>query len=302
MRTTLPTVSGKKKTKPEITDKKVQGVAPETVKTEKSEILKKGRKKNKLSKKVTSKQKTTVKEALVAQTTSQQEPQIISKKTAATKLSKKKREDTQTEETEPQRTKPSFVRPQLNEIVEETNKLQQPSAATPLEIEVKPELSTESRKHDESLENRQENLHQIEVEAIISNHTAAAMGAAMVPLPIVDIISISTIQLMMVRKISHKYNFNLSDDIGKSIVAALTAGLAPLSISRVLSSLIKVVPGYGSIIGGLSATLMAGAATYATGHVFKHHYECGGTFLNFNPDEAHAYYEKKFKEGQKKLQ
>ncbi len=40
------------------------------------------------------------------------------------------------------------------------------------------------------------------------------------------------------------------------------------------------------------------ACTYAVGKVFSRHFAEGGTFLSFDPEEARAFYEEMFKEGQ----
>ncbi|NJL59719.1 MAG: hypothetical protein HC887_08825 [Desulfobacteraceae bacterium] len=43
----------------------------------------------------------------------------------------------------------------------------------------------------------------------------------------------------------------------------------------------------------------AGAMTYAVGRVFLQHFESGGTFLNFNPEEVKEHYARLFEEGKK---
>ncbi len=43
----------------------------------------------------------------------------------------------------------------------------------------------------------------------------------------------------------------------------------------------------------------AGSMTYAVGRVFLQHFESGGTFLNFNPEEVKEHYARLFEEGKK---
>ena len=42
---------------------------------------------------------------------------------------------------------------------------------------------------------------------------------------------------------------------------------------------------------------LAGASTYAVGKVFVQHFESGGTFLNFDPEDVRDYYAEQFEKG-----
>ena len=64
-------------------------------------------------------------------------------------------------------------------------------------------------------------------------------------------------------------------------------------------SVIKLIPGIGSFIGGATVSVFAGASTYALGEVFKKHFSTGGTILDFDPDRLRKYYKEKFEKGKK---
>jgi len=81
---------------------------------------------------------------------------------------------------------------------------------------------------------------------------------------------------------------------GKALVTSLTS----TTIARLgAGSLVKLVPGLGSMLGGATVSAFAGASTYALGEVFKKHLESGGTILDFDPDRLRKYYKEKFEKG-----
>jgi hypothetical protein len=62
-------------------------------------------------------------------------------------------------------------------------------------------------------------------------------------------------------------------------------------------SLIKLVPGLGTLIGGVTVSVFNGASTFALGEVFKKHFQSGGTILDFDVDRLKKVYREKFEKG-----
>jgi uncharacterized protein (DUF697 family) len=58
-----------------------------------------------------------------------------------------------------------------------------------------------------------------------------------------------------------------------------------------------MIPVAGTIIGGVSVPLLAGATTFAVGRVFIQHFETGGTFLDFDVDKMKNYFQQEFEKG-----
>jgi uncharacterized protein (DUF697 family) len=50
-------------------------------------------------------------------------------------------------------------------------------------------------------------------------------------------------------------------------------------------SLIKGLPGFGSVIGALTMPVVSAGATWVIGKVFIQHFASGGTLLDFNPPD-----------------
>ncbi|MDP4820780.1 MAG: DUF697 domain-containing protein, partial [Saprospiraceae bacterium] len=113
-------------------------------------------------------------------------------------------------------------------------------------------------------------------DTIIRNPVVWAMGAGFIPVLIADIFAVSALQLDMIRQLCKAYDVDFQQTQGKAVVTSLTSS----TLARVSAgSLVKLVPGLGSILGGVTISIFAGASTYALGEVFKKHFESGGTIL-----------------------
>lgn len=133
-------------------------------------------------------------------------------------------------------------------------------------------------------------------ETIIRNHILFSMGAGVIPVPIVDIFAVSASQLDMIRQLCKVYDIDFSETQGKAIVSSLTtATLARLGAG----SLAKLIPLVGSFVGSVTNAVLAGASTYALGHVFKVHFETGGTILDFDTKRLKKLYDEQFEKGKK---
>lgn len=134
------------------------------------------------------------------------------------------------------------------------------------------------------------------VDTIIRNHVVWSMGSGLIPILIADIFAVSAVQLDMIRQMSKVYDVDFSETQGKAIVTSLTSS----TLARIgAGSLVKMIPVVGSVIGGITVSVFAGASTYALGQVFKRHYESGGTILDFDPARLKKMYKEQFEKGKK---
>ncbi len=133
-------------------------------------------------------------------------------------------------------------------------------------------------------------------ETVIRNHVIWSLGAGFIPVVAADVLAVSALQLDMIRQLCRVYDVNFSETQGKAIVTSLTSS----TIARLgATSLTKLIPVVGSIVGGVTNSIFAGASTYALGEVFKKHFESGGTILDFDPDRLKKMYKEKFEKGKK---
>ena len=87
------------------------------------------------------------------------------------------------------------------------------------------------------------------------------MGAGLIPVPLVDVLTISGVQLKMLKEISDIYEIKFNDNKGKSIIAALLGSVVPNSLAfGGLGSLLKIIPLIGPLVGGVSMSLFSGGS------------------------------------------
>lgn len=143
---------------------------------------------------------------------------------------------------------------------------------------------------------------QATAEALIKRHVPYALGAGFIPLPMIDVAAISGVQIKLIAELSTLYGVPFAANQAKAIVASLLGGAGSLSLAAaLLGSLAKLVPGAGYALGAGAVPLTAGALTYAVGHVFRAHFESGGTLLTFDAAAAKALFLEKVEEGRATL-
>jgi uncharacterized protein (DUF697 family) len=152
---------------------------------------------------------------------------------------------------------------------------------------------------DHLMGNEQNKERSKHAETIIRNHVIWSLGAGFIPIVAADVLAVSALQLDMIRQLCRVYDINFSETQGKAIVTSLTSStIARLSATSVT----KLIPVVGTILGGVTNSIFAGASTYALGEVFKKHFESGGTILDFDPDRLKKLYKEKFEKGKKVAQ
>ncbi|MGC1234544.1 MAG: YcjF family protein [Xanthobacteraceae bacterium] len=110
---------------------------------------------------------------------------------------------------------------------------------------------------------------------IIERHRTYAAVGGLMPLAIVNIASVTAVNLRMVRQLSELYQVPFQRDRARATIVSLIGGAAPSGFGLATSStLMWIVPG-GVLVGlGVSA-LAAGALTRAIGQVFVEGFENG---------------------------
>ena len=131
----------------------------------------------------------------------------------------------------------------------------------------------------------------------IKKHVIAGMGLSLVPIPLFDLVALTSVQLKMLYNLANLYEVPFSKNIGKSSIASLLGGVMPTSTAMTLASLAKAVPGLGTATGMITVSVLGGATTYAVGSVFMQHFESGGTLLDFDAKKMRAYFSSKLEEG-----
>ncbi len=130
--------------------------------------------------------------------------------------------------------------------------------------------------------------------AIVRANLGWSAGAGLLPLPGIDVAAIVGVQVKMLHSIAQVYGVPFSASLVRPLVVALLSGGGSAVLAAMAASLVKGVPLIGAIGGLLAMPAFASASCWATGKVFIRHFESGGTFLDFDPAKARAYYTAEF--------
>jgi uncharacterized protein (DUF697 family) len=109
--------------------------------------------------------------------------------------------------------------------------------------------------------------------------------AGLIPIPLVDLATVSGLQIQMVRRLSQMYDVPFTENRTKAVVASLMGSLIPATSGLGAASMLKGVPILGALASGFVMPVLASGATYAIGQAFVQHFASGGTLLDFHaPD------------------
>lgn len=130
-------------------------------------------------------------------------------------------------------------------------------------------------------------------DVLIREKIIYSMGAGFIPLPGIDLIALTKVQLDMLKELCEMYEVEYTEHAGKALVSSLGFGF----LGKIGSSAMKFVPLFGSIAGGISAAAFAGASTYALGQVFKKYLKDSGSIWEISKNEVKDFYKKAYERG-----
>lgn len=129
-----------------------------------------------------------------------------------------------------------------------------------------------------------------EADTLIKQYTLIASGTGFIPIPLVDAVAMSGVQYTMIRKLASLYEIPFKGHRVKAIGAAFIGSVGTISG-------FKFIPKIGTVIGGVTASTIGAASTYAMGQVFMQHFDQGGTLLDFDPLASRIHFEQELEKG-----
>jgi len=103
-------------------------------------------------------------------------------------------------------------------------------------------------------------------DAIVTQHSAGNAFVGMSPIPFSDAPVLLASQAGMIARILYVYDFGNYKEIAKNFMATSGASLVISNLGRsIAGNLIKLIPGIGSVIGGMINAAVASLITYAMG-------------------------------------
>jgi uncharacterized protein (DUF697 family) len=158
-------------------------------------------------------------------------------------------------------------------------------------------ISEEQAEHTVQTEFSAQDKSSEQVEKLIRHHIYTSMAVGLIPIPFVDFLGVTGVQINLIRKLAFMFDVPFSKERTKNIIAALIGGTIPAASSFTVASTLKGIPIIGLSLGAVSMPVISGASTYAIGKVFYRHFASGGTFLTLDSDKAKQYYEEMFQKG-----
>lgn len=102
-------------------------------------------------------------------------------------------------------------------------------------------------------------------DALIRDHVAGSVAAAAIPVPLLDLVAVTAVQLTLLRKLGRLYGTT----VGVGAQGALAVGLLGAALPRVAASALKILPGIGWVGGTAAQAALSGAATWALANALR---------------------------------
>jgi len=128
---------------------------------------------------------------------------------------------------------------------------------------------------------------------VIKKHVIWSTGAGLIPIPVADLAAVTAVQVSMLEELAVIHGVQYSESVLKSFVTALTGGMA----ARLGASALKAIPGLGSVIGGVSMSVMSGASTYAIGQVARRQFDDSADLAKVDLGKAKQDYKEAYEQG-----
>ena len=115
---------------------------------------------------------------------------------------------------------------------------------------------------------------------IVDRYAKYSAAAGLVPVPVVDVAAIASVQTAMLSALTAHYEVPFDRERGKLLVATMLGGLMPALAGH---QVLKIA---GPLAGMIGVAGLAMTATAAVGRLFIGHFESGGTLLDFDADRS----------------
>lgn len=130
---------------------------------------------------------------------------------------------------------------------------------------------------------------------IVKRNMLWSAAAGVVPVPALELIAITAIEVKLVKELAEHYDTSFRKDLAKTAVLSLVGSLGSIAIGKMIAlSSLRIIPVLGQLVAAVSVPGMAAAITYAIGKVFVSHFEAGGTLLDFDPAKMRDFFRAEF--------
>lgn len=136
-----------------------------------------------------------------------------------------------------------------------------------------------------------------ETDALIRKRVYAAVALGLIPVPLVDLVGLTALQVELVRALSKQYDVPFSTNKARNVIASLLGGIAPIAVAPLALSAAKAIPVVGWSLAGAGLPILFGAGTYAVGHVIARCFEGGETLVSIDTGKLKDFVKTSYAEG-----
>ena len=123
---------------------------------------------------------------------------------------------------------------------------------------------------------------------VVYRYMAFSGVAGLVPLPAVDVATVTGVQVKMLHALTRLYEVPFNARLARQIVLALIGGGGSVVLAVPAASAAKAVPVVGTAASFVLSPTFATASCYAVGRAFISHFEAGGTLETFDTSHVQA--------------
>ena len=117
---------------------------------------------------------------------------------------------------------------------------------------------------------------------IVDRYAAYSAVGGIVPLPLVNVASITALTVRMVKVLSDHYGAPFEKDRARAIVVGFVAGVMPSGLGSIASSTLTYLMPHAALAGLAVSSVTAAACTRSIGHIFVEHFENGATLADLH--------------------
>lgn len=128
----------------------------------------------------------------------------------------------------------------------------------------------------------------VKANQIVATYSAISAGVGIVPVAVVDIAGLATVQLVMLSKLADAYGVKYSGNLGRTILSAILGSLIPTSLKASTIGVIRSVPVFGPLLGLVTMPAYCWSVTYAIGTVFTELFERDGDLESLDVEDTKA--------------
>lgn len=132
------------------------------------------------------------------------------------------------------------------------------------------------------------------LEKIINNSVYASMGIGVLLLPVFSLVSVTAIQLNMVRNIAKLYGVEFKQDFAKKVITAVIGAGVPVLGTGPVEYAVLHIPVFGTAFAFATMPALNGMSTLAVGRMFVNHFESGGNLVSASIDTMKEDFKKAF--------